>query len=104
MAFLIKLLTACKKEKVILKKRKKVEMPERRVMEIGKISMKNPKEKLFLALFRGILIFFAVYGSVGVYLSGFTIPYDENLVVSILAILSLYMGMIYYNKWTENIG
>lgn len=73
-------------------------------MKIRVVSMENPKEKLYLALFRGMLIFLAVYGSLGIYLSGFTVSYDKNLVIIILGVMSLYMGLIYYNKWTENIG
>lgn len=87
-----------------MRKKKKDETVEGKVLEIGKVTMESPKEKLYLALFRGILIFLAVYGSIGTYLSGFMVPYDENLVVVTLGIISLYMGLIYYNKWTENIG
>lgn len=87
-----------------MRKKKKEEIPERKVLKIGNVSENCLKEKLYLALFRGILIFLAVYGSVGTYMSAFAVSYDENLVVMTLAILSLYMGLIYYNKWTENIG
>ena len=83
---------------------KKETKTDQTVMAIGKIALEQPKEKLYLALFRGILIFFAVYGSVGTYLSGFMVSYDEKMFVMILGIVSFYMGLIYYNKWTENIG
>lgn len=73
-------------------------------MEIGAVSIKNRKEKIYLSLFRGSLIFMATYGLIGSYLSGFSIYYDETLVMVVIGILSCYMGFLSYNKWTENIG
>ena len=87
-----------------MKKRKKEETSAENVLKIGKVSIEQRGEKIYLALFRSILIFMAAYGVAGIYLSGFGVPYDKNLVMIILAIVCIYMGLIYYNKWTENIG
>lgn len=74
-------------------------------IQVGVLSKQSLiKDKVFLSLFRGIIVFFGVYGSIGTYLSGFSISYDRSVVIIILAIISFYMGFVYYNKWTENIG
>ncbi|SFR54550.1 transglutaminase-like domain-containing protein [Anaeromicropila populeti] len=59
---------------------------------------------LLLCLVRAFLVFLGAFGTVGFYLAGFQIPCNYFILGIVLFLTSLYCGLLYYNKWTMNIG
>ena len=52
----------------------------------------------------GVSIFLVLCGSIGCFTSSFGITYKEILVVPLLLVFCLYLGFIFYNGWSKNLG
>lgn len=61
-------------------------------------------QPLYLCLIKGILLFFSVYGSLHIFLEGFSIDYAKGLVAIFFFFLSLIISLFYYNYLTKNLG
>ncbi|MBD5089695.1 MAG: hypothetical protein HDT30_12960 [Clostridiales bacterium] len=61
-------------------------------------------QPLCVCLLKGILLFLAVYGSLHIFLDGFSIEYAKGFVVIFFFLLSMIISMFYYNNLTKNLG
>lgn len=61
-------------------------------------------QPLCLCLTKGIILFFAVYSSLHVFLEGFSIEYAKGFVAIFFFMLSIIISLFYYNNLTKNIG
>ena len=60
--------------------------------------------RLFLCLIRGILIFFACFGTVGAAVSSFGLRYNVPFVAISILLISMFVAFIYYNSVTFYLG
>lgn len=76
-------------------------------IDIGTVSCNDDSElmnRAYVCLIRALLIFLAVYGSLGGLVSAFDISYRVALVVPLLFVISLAVAVLYYNRVTFYCG
>lgn len=83
------------------KKKTKIGMSGIYVCDEKELTKSQP---LCLCLIKGILLFLAVYGSLHVFLEGFSIDYAKGFVAVFFFFLSILISLFYYNNLTKNIG
>lgn len=62
------------------------------------------KERLFVCLIKGFLIFLCVFGSLGLFMTSFELPGIKTVLLLFVLFLSLAIGLFYYNRILFNVG
>lgn len=76
---------------------KKKELKETGVY-IGDIHNKDGHHRLFICLLRGMLVFFACYGTVVGVIEAFSLPYNMPLVTVFFFFISMLVALLYWRK------
>ncbi len=73
-------------------------------VSLENVQMEKTPERFFLCLIRGLLIFMAVYGTLGALVSSFGLSYSLPLVFFGLLFFSLSSAFLYFNRLTFYLG
>ncbi len=71
---------------------------------LGSVRAEQNEPRLFLCAVRGLLIFFAVFGTLGGLVSAFDLEYNRVGVAALLFAISMFIAFIYYNRLTFYAG
>lgn len=85
------------------KNNKPVSLPASGVT-IGQTLTRKNTTNLFICLLRGLIIFLAAMGTVGCYMSSFSIKYNLFAVFTVLLFSSFFLSFLYYNRIVLNVG
>ncbi|MDE5932918.1 MAG: hypothetical protein K2H40_10625, partial [Lachnospiraceae bacterium] len=62
------------------------------------------ENRIYTLFLKGVLVYLLVMGGMGSFLSALHIEYSRFLVNSIVFLIAIFCSMLYYNKYTMNIG
>lgn len=65
---------------------------------------KQEENRIYTLFFKGVLVYLFVMGGIGCFLSAFAIEYFRFIVNLIVFLIAIFCSMLYYNKYTMNIG
>lgn len=72
------------------------------ILEVQPVKLNN--NKVLFCLLKGVLIYLGVFGTIGCYVSAFSIECNLLLLGILLFPISMYTAFLYYNKLTMNLG
>ncbi|MBR1442816.1 MAG: transglutaminase domain-containing protein [Firmicutes bacterium] len=85
-------------------KKKIKDSPSVTDIQIGKIFYENKKNRLWLLLYRAVIMFMLVSGSIGCLLSSLSIPFDSLALMFWIAVASIFVSLTNYNRFCQNFG
>ena len=71
---------------------------------LNRITIDHFDNRGLLCLVRGLLVFLAVYGTLGAVVAAFGLSFHKGLVITALFLLALLAAFVYYNKFTFYTG
>lgn len=72
------------------------------ILEVQPVKLNN--NNVLFCLLKGVLIYLGVFGTIGCYVSAFSIECNLPLLGILLFPISMYTAFLYYNKLTMNLG
>ncbi len=63
-----------------------------------------PSERFFVCLLRGFLIFLALFGITGLFITSLELTCNAFLIYLVEFVISMLVALLYYHKWLFNIG
>ncbi len=73
-------------------------------IRLSKSIYETKENRLLTLLIKGVIVYLLTMGSIGFYLSAFSIEYNEALCNIVIFIMALFSAMLYYRLLTENAG
>ncbi|MBR1738417.1 MAG: transglutaminase domain-containing protein [Firmicutes bacterium] len=87
----------------MFKKKKKNQAPLSDI-KIGEIFYENKKSRLWILLYRAIIMFMFVSGSIGCLLSSLSMPFDSISLMFWISVASIYVSLTNYSRFCQNLG
>ncbi len=73
-------------------------------IKLSKSLYDSKENRLLTLLVKGLVVYLLSMGSIGFYLSAFSIEYNEALCHIVIFVMALFSAMLYYRLLTENAG
>ena len=73
-------------------------------IRLSKSIYEAKENRLLTLLIKGVIVYLLTMGSIGFYLSAFSIEYNQALCNIVIFVMALFSAMLYYRLLTENAG
>lgn len=73
-------------------------------VKLSKSIYENKENRLLTLLIKGAVVYLLTMGSIGFYLSSFSIEYNEAICHVVIFLMAIFSAMLYYRLLTENLG